>query len=449
MEEKTLTTGRIFPTLIKFLLPILFALFLQNMYGTIDMIIIGRYATVGDLSGVSIGSMFLMLPTFVIAAFCTGVTVAIGEHIGAGRREEAGKVIGTGVIFFAIISVLAAILIFIFAPAIATAMSAPQESFAPTVNYLKICGAGMIFIVAYNVLGAVFRGVGDSKTPLITVAIAAVINLFIDICLVKYAGLGAGGAALATVIAQGLSVIISIFIIKKRGLPFPFKLSFIKIDKEHLKKILKIGIPLALQDLLVNISFLYVQKVANEIDVNASAAIGVGERICVFLMIITIAFIQSLSAFVAQNNGAGLFDRSKAALKVALITAVITGICSGSIAFFGGGVLASIFNDDPAVIAATHLYLKAYAIDNFLAPIFFSFLGYFNGCEKSFFVMVQGIVGAFFIRIPVVYFMSHLPNATLFHIGLGTPASSVVQLIMCIIAYFYFDKQFKKEGRFV
>lgn len=320
-------------------------------------------------------------------------------------------------------------------------MHAPEEAFLPTSSYVRICGMGTVFIVAYNVIGAVFRGIGDSKTPLITVTIACIVNIAGDLILVGGFGMGAAGAALATVGAQAVSVVCSLYLIrKKRRLPFRFSPACLRPDGACAGRILHIGIPIAVQEMLVQISFLFIQVVVNDMGVVESAAVGVAEKVCSFLMLVASAYMQSISAFVAQNNGAGSYERSRKALRYGIQTALAAGAVMGGLAFFGGSILASIFSKEPPVIAAAHAYLQAYGIDCLLTAILFCFIGYFNGCGKTFFVMVQGVFGAFCVRIPAVYLISHLEGVTLFHIGLGTPISSVVQIILCLTAYRWYGK---------
>lgn len=330
------------------------------------------------------------------------------------------------------LGIILSIILVVFTKNLATMLHAPVEAYSQTCIYIKVCGVGTIFIGLYNLLGAIFRGIGDSKTPLLTVCIACVFNVISDLLFVAVFNLGSMGAALATVIAQAVSVVISTFIITKKTLPFTFRLKYICPDKEIIVKELKLGIPIALQDLLVGISFLAIQAVVNSIDVVASAGVGVAEKVCAFIMLVPSAFSQAMSAFVAQNIGAGLRDRAKKALKYGIMTSLGVAVVIGSFTFLKGNILANIFTKDAEVIIQAHEYLKAYAIDTLFTAFLFCYIGYYNGCGNTFFVMVQGIAGALCVRVPVVLLMSKIPNTTLFHIGLGTPASSVFQIILCL-----------------
>lgn len=442
--EQNLVQGNILRTLISFAVPVLLALFLQAMYGAADLIIVGQFAGTHEQSGVASGSQLFNMVTMVITGLTMGVTVFVGEAIGSGKREQAGRGIGCGIAIFAVVALLVTAAVVPFSDQLAAWMHAPAQAFTQTSQYVRICGIGTVFITAYNVIGAVFRGIGDSKTPLLTVAIACVINILGDLLLVAVFHMGAAGAAIATVTAQAVSVGCSLCLIRRKKLPFDFSLRWIRFEGRYIKRIFKIGVPIALQELLVQFSFLFIQVIVNGMGVAQSAAAGVAEKVCVFLMLVASAYMQSISAFVAQNNGAGRPDRSRQALFYGIKTALAAGAVMGALAFFGGSLLSGIFTSEPLVMANAHAYLKAYAIDCLLTAILFCFVGYFNGCGRTAFVMVQGVVGAFCVRIPVVFLMSRLEDATLFHIGLGTPISSMVQIILCVMAFRIFQKSSEK-----
>lgn len=439
--EIRLTEGNILRTLLSFAFPVLLALFLQAMYGAADLIIVGKFSGTADQSGVASGSQLLNLITMVITGLSMGVTVSVGNAIGAGDSEKAGRSIGNGIVLFSLTSIVLTMLLVLFSDQLTTLLHTPEEAFSQTRNYIRICGIGTIFITAYNVICAVFRGIGDARTPLLTVFLACLINITGDLILVAGFGLGAAGAAAATVSAQAVSVFCALWIIRRRKLPFPFSIHCLYPRTKDILHILAIGGPIALQELLVQFSFLFIQIIVNQMGVTESAAVGTAEKVCTFLMLAASAYMQSISAFVAQNNGAGLPQRSRQALAYGIMTALLSGLIMGSAALWGGDKLASIFSAENTVILSAHDYLKSYAIDCILTAILFCMIGYFNGCGKTFFVMIQGIIGAFLIRIPAVFFLSQLENAGLFQIGLATPISSAVQILLCLIAYRIFRKK--------
>ena len=440
-QTGNLTEGKIFTTLIKFAVPVFFTLFLQALYGGVDLLIVGQFAETADVSGVATGSMLLSTVTNVTTGLSMGITILVGERIGRGDRNGAGRAIGGGIFLFAVFGVVLTLVMLFGAETLASLLHAPEEAFAETVMYIRICGGGSLFIVAYNVLSAIFRGIGDAKTPLVTVLIACVINILGDLLLVEVFHLGAAGAAIATVAAQAVSVIVSLFLIRRKKLPFDFSGKYVRYTKEVVNTEIKLGAPVSLQELLVGISFLVIQTIVNTFGVVDSAGVGVAEKVCIFIMLVPSAYMQSMCAFVAQNRGAGNPRRAKKALGYGVASAFVVGVIMCFVTFLHGDLLSSVFSKDPDVIAASHSYLKAYAIDCLLTPFLFCFTGYFNGCEKTFFVMLQGIIGAFCVRIPVAWMISRMAGATLFQIGLGTPASSLVQIILCVGMFLFLEKR--------
>ncbi len=446
-KEVTFTEGKIMRPLILFALPVLLALFLQAMYGAVDLLIVGKFATSADVSAVSTGSQIMMTLTNLVSSFAMGTTILLGQQIGSGRKKEGGRTVGTAIVMFAIIAVILSIVLVIFAPQITGIMNAPEEAFSQTVDYVRICGGGMLVIVAYNLIGCIFRGLGDSRTPLITVMIACACNIAGDLILCAGFNLGTRGAAIATVFAQIVSVIVSFLLIRKKELPFTFEKADLRIHGSTFRKVVGLGAPIALQDLFVSVSFLIILAIVNSMGVIASAGVGVAEKVCAFIMLISSAFMQSMSAFVAQNYGAGHMGRARKALHYGTAVSLGIGVLMFFISYFYGATLSGIFSPDGAVIAAAADYLRAYAIDCMLTAVFFCYIGFYNGIGKTKFVMIQGLIGAFGVRIPVSYIMSRQAGATLFQIGLATPMSSAVQLLLCLGFMLYIRHKSDRECR--
>lgn len=441
-NTKTFTEGKILSPLIRFALPVLFAMFLQTMYGAVDLLIVGRFSDAAGVSAVSTGSWMMHSVTAGITALSMGTTVLLGMRIGEGRRHEAGRVIGGSIVLFAMISLVLTVVMFIFAPLFANLLHAPQEAFGQTVSYIRICSLGSIFIVAYNLIGSIFRGLGNSKLPLYSVMIACVLNILGDILLVGGLNMSSSGAALATVFSQAVSVVISFFLIKNQGLPFDFSLKDIGFHKDIIKEVTGIGFPIAFQDVLVSISFLAITAIVNSLGVTISAGVGIAEKLCGFIMLVPSAFGQSMSAFVAQNIGARRPNRARKALFYAISVSFVVGVVMFWMSFFHGDILSAIFSGEAEVIAYSAEYLRSYAIDCLLTCFLFCFTGYFNGCGKTKFVMIQGIIGAFMVRIPVSYLMSKITPVSVFKVGLATPCSTIIQIILCSA---YFMHALRKE----
>ena len=439
--ESNFTRGRILAPLLKFALPVLGALILQAMYGAVDLLVVGQFATAADVSAVSTGSQLMQTITFMITGLSMGTTILMGQSIGSGDQKQTGDIIGTAICLFGLLGLLVTAVVPLLADSLCALMRTPAEAFAQTVQYISICAGGALFIVAYNVLGSVYRGMGDSRTPLLAVTIACVINIFGDLLFVSVFGMGAAGAALATVLAQAMSVILCLLLIRRRGLPFPFSRSNIRPHRALMARTLRLGTPIALQDLLVSISFLVILAIVNSLGLVASAGIGVAQKLCAFIMLVPSAFSQSLSAFVAQNIGAGEAKRARKAMVYGMAASFLLGCIMAWAAYFHGDILGSVFARDAQVIAAGADYLRAYAVDTLLVSFLFCFMGYFNGCGCTTFVMLQGIIGAFGVRIPISWLMSRRPDASLFSIGLATPCSTIVQIVFCVAFYLYLRKR--------
>ena len=443
-STQNFTEGKILSPLILFALPVLLAIFLQTMYGAVDMLIVGWFGSAADISAVSTGSWVMQTVTTAIVGLAMGTTILLGRKIGEGKSHEAGDVIGASLCLFAVIGAAVTLLMEIFAVPVTNIVKAPEEAFSGTVSYIRICSGGALFIVAYNVIGSIFRGMGNSKMPLITVTIACVCNIIGDLLLVGVFGMGVAGAAIATVFAQAVSVVISVIIIRKQKMPFTFGRDNIRFNKNIIGKVVKLGLPIAFQDTLVSISFLTITAIVNTLGVTASAGVGVAEKICGFVLLVPSAYMQSMSAFVAQNIGAEKPDRAKKALIYGILTSLAAGVFLSYFSFFHGDLLAGIFNKDPVVIEAAAEYLKAYAIDCLLVSFLFCFIGYFNGCGHTKFNMIQGIAGAFGVRIPVSFLMSRIVPVSLFKVGLATPCSTVLQIILCVTYFFITERRRKK-----
>lgn len=433
IQEQNFSKGPIFGPLVRFALPILLALFLQTMYGAVDMMVVGQFATAADVSAVSTASWLMQLVTAFVVGIAVGTTVLLGRRLGEGNAAESGKIVGASIALFAILGIALTVLMELLAVPLVRIMQTPPEAVDAALDYMRICSAGTVFIVAYNVLGSVFRGIGNSRIPLMAVAFACVFNIAGDYLLVGVFHMAAAGAAIATVTAQALSVLFSFLIIRRQKLPFSFEKSDVKADPARMGAVLRLGFPIALQDVLVSISFLAITAIVNTLGVTVSAGVGVAEKLCGFIMLVPSAFSQAMSSFVAQNMGAGEPQRARRGLVYGIAASLAVGVVMAYFTFFHGDLLAGLFvsGKDPAVIAAAAEYLKAYAIDCLFVSFLFCLIGYFNGCGKTAFVMVQGIVGAFGVRVPVSFLMSKRVPVSLFHIGLATPCSSVVQILLC------------------
>lgn len=445
MKDNTndFTEGSIFKKMVRFMLPILGALILQAMYGAVDILMVGRFGTTAGISGVSTGSSVVNLVIFTIAGLSMGITVMIGKYIGEKKEEQIGKVIGGAIFFFAIISVLVTIVMLIFAKPICEMMQAPKEALDLTVTYVRICGGGILFIIAYNVISSIFRGMGNSKLPLIFVAIACVTNIIGDYVFVAILHMNVAGAALATVMAQAVSVILSLIIIRKQKLPFRMTRKDIAWNSE-IKNVLKVGSPIAFQEIMTEISFLALCAFINKLGLDASSGYGVANKLVGFIMLIPSSLMQSMSSFVAQNVGAKKEKRAFHTMLCGMAIGCSVGIFISIATFLKGDVLAQIFTNDAAVIAAAAKYLKGFSPEAVVTCILFSFMGYYNGHSKTLFVMLQGLAQTVIVRLPMSYIMSSQTNASLMKIGLAAPSATVFGILINFTFFLYFRKTVKK-----
>lgn len=436
------TQGSILGKLVPFMLPILGALILQAAYGAVDLLVVGRFGTTSGLSSVSTGSQVLNLVTFVITQFAMGITVLIARYIGEKKQQQIGALIGGSIVVFAMISAVLFVVMICFSRPIAVLMQAPAEAVSLTSMYVKICGGGIFFIVAYNLLAAIFRGLGDSKSPLIFVAVACVVNIAGDLVLVAGFHLDAAGAAIATVLAQAVSVVLALLLLFKRKLPFTIKKNDFKIN-EHCKRALKTGLPLALQECLTQISFLALCAFVNKLGLEASSGYGVACKLVNFAMLIPSALMQSTASFISQNVGAGNEKRAKKTM----FTGIGVGLTIGCIVFifimFKGDILTGIFTTDEVVIQKGYNYLRGFASETIVTAVLFSMIGYFNGHDKTVWVMLQGFIQTLLVRLPLAYYMSIQPDASLTKIGFAAPVATMFGIVLNMIFYIYCNRKNK------
>lgn len=427
------------------MMPVLGALILQAAYGAVDLLVVGRFGSTSGLSAVSTGSQILNLVTFVVTQLAMGITVLIARYLGEKRTDQIGPVLGGSVIVFALISAGLCIVLVCFARPISVLMQAPEESLELTVSYVRICGGGIFFIVAYNLLSSIFRGLGDSRSPLLFVLVACVVNIIGDLLLVAVFHMDAAGAALATVFAQAVSVVCAVVILLRKNLPFSLQKKDIRFNPQC-RKFLAIGLPLALQEFLTQISFLALCAFVNRLGLEASSGYGVASKIVNFAMLVPSALVQSMASFVSQNVGAGNLKRARQSMFTGIGVGVGVGCIVFSLVMLKGDMLAGFFSTDAAVIQKGFDYLKGFGPETIVTAVLFSMIGYFNGNQKTLWVMIQGLVQTLLVRLPMAYFMSIQPDANLTAIGLAAPVSTTVGILLNIGFYIYMRRCDKKKS---
>ena len=428
-DQSDFTQGSILKKLVTFMMPVLGALILQAAYGAVDLLVVGRFGSTSGLSAVSTGSQVLNLVTFVVIQTAMGITVLIARYLGEKKPEQIGSVIGGSAIVFTIISVVLFVVMVGFARPISILMQAPTEAVDLTATYVRICGAGIFFIVAYNLLSAIFRGLGDSKSPLLFVLVACIINIFGDLALVAGLHMDAAGAAIATVAAQACSVVFAVILLMKKQLPFEITKKDFRLNIQC-QRFLEIGLPLALQEFLTQISFLALCAFVNRLGLEASSGYGVACKIVNFAMLVPSALMQSMESFVSQNVGAGKLKRARQSMLTGIGVGLVVGCFVFALVMLKGDVLTGFFSTDEAVIQNGFAYLKGFAPETIVTAVLFSMIGYFNGNNKTVWVMTQGLIQTLLIRLPFAYIMSIQPNASLTMIGLAAPVSTMVGIIL-------------------
>ena len=438
--EFDFTEGKIIKKLLLFMIPIFIALFLQQLYGAVDGVIVGKFSGNANQNAVNTGSQVMGAFINLVGGLSIGTSILLSQAIGEKQREKSGKIIGAGIFIFTFVVIVLTFTLTVFSRNFALLLKSPSESLEATVSYIRILGFGSIFLVSYNVLGGIFRGLGDSTTPLITVFIATIINIILDLVFVKNLGFGAIGAAYATVIAQASSVFLSILIIKMRKFNLNFKLKYIRNDENYTLKTLSLGAPVAINGFLVSFSFVFIQSLANSFGLVIGTGIGVTEKLIGFLLLIPMAFGSGIATYVAQNASALKHKRAMFGVKVSTLFSLIISILIIIYVLVDGKSLIRIFNSDPEVVDVAYLYLKAYSFDIFFTVFLFNSIGYFNGYGKTKFTMISGVLGAFLFRIPLSFLFSKVVPLNVFLIGLGTPAGTLFQIIISIIFFIKMKK---------
>lgn len=441
--KNDLTQGSVLRTVAVFALPFLISYFLQTLYGMADLFIVGQFNGADSIAAVSVGSQVMHMITVVIVALAMGSTVLIGRAVGSGDREKMNRIIGNTVTLFMSLSLVVTVLLLLLVKPIVALMFTPEEAVAQTEAYLYICFAGIPFITAYNVLSSVFRGMGDSKSPMYFIAVACVLNIALDYLLIGVFDMQATGAALATVAAQSGSVIIALVAIVKKEMGIHLTPSDFRPRKNLLLPLLKIGIPLSLQDAFIQMSFLVISMIANTRGVDIAAAVGIVEKIIGILFIVPSSMLASISAIVAQNMGAGYHDRARKTLGYGIGFCVGFGIISALTCQFIPDSIVALFTDEAAVILFGGQYLKAYAVDCIFAGIHFCFSGFFSAYGYSLIAFLHNAVSVLLVRIPGTYLASLWFPDTLYPMGWAAPLGSVLSVLICLGFYIWFRKKKK------
>ena len=444
--EKNLTNGSVLKNIAYFSLPYLLSYFLQTLYGLADLFIIGQFEGVASTTAVSIGSQVMHMLTVMIVGLAMGSTVCIGQAVGAGDKKHASAAIGNTVTLFMLLSVVITALLLALVRPIVSVMSTPAEAADVTRAYLTICFIGIPFITAYNIISSIFRGLGDSKSPMIFIAVACAANIALDYIFIGAMGLGPAGAALGTTLSQAISVVFSLVVILRRKSGISLERRDLHPQRDTMGRLLRIGVPVAAQDGLIQIAFIFITVIANRRGLDAAAAVGIVEKIISFVFLVPSSMLSTVSALCAQNIGAGKQARAEQTLRYAVIIAVSFGIIIALLTQFISEQAVGLFTPDTVVIMLGGQYLRGYIWDALFAGIHFCFSGYFCACGRSEISFIHNISAIALVRIPGVYLTSKLFPDTLFPMGLATAAGSLLSVIICVIAFALLKKHSVKSA---
>ena len=432
-NSSNLTEGSIGRRLITFAIPYLIANFVQALYGAVNMAVVGWFANSAGISAVSVGSQVMQIVTSMVSGLTMGGTILIAQYFGAKLEKDTKETISTMLTMFAAAGVGFTAVMFLCAPWVLSLLQTPPEAFEQALSYVRIASCGILFIFGYNAISAMLRGLGDSKSPLLFISIACLTNIALDLLMVGGMGMGPAGAALATILSQAVSMCLAILYLTRRDFIFDFKLQSFRMYKDKALKLLKIGLPVSLQESMVSVSFLFIAAIVNSLGVITSAAVGIAGKFTNFAMLPATAFSGAISALTAQNMGAGQPDRAKKSLLIAISMALGCGFFFFLWVQLVPQSVLHIFKADPQVTAAGIAYMRTFSIDYLLVAFVFCMNGFFNGCGRTVFSMANGLFSTLMVRVPLAYFLSRYIPGSLSGIGLAAPLASSTSLIFGLI----------------
>ena len=433
---KDLTKGGLFGKMLQFALPFLIASFLQTFYGMADLFITGQFNGAAAVSAVAVGSQVMHMLTVVIVGLSMGTTVCISRSVGAGSEKESSGFIGNSITLFSVFAVVLTAVLLICTGGILKILAVPPEALQQARTYLIICFIGVPFITAYNVISSIFRGLGDTKSPMVFVAIAGLVNVGFDYLLIGPFGMGAAGAAIATVGSQAFSVAAALlYLVRSKNGPALSK-GDLRPDSRYMGQLLGIGVPVAFQEGLIQVSFLVITAIANSRGVDVAAAVGIVEKIICFLFLVPSSMLSTVSAVAAQNMGAGKHERARRALFYGIAVCIGVGAVIFVICQFAADDIVGVFvHNEPEVVRLGGQYLRSYSLDCMIAGIQFCFSGFFSAYGKSLYSFLHNITSIVLVRIPGAYLASVLFPKTLYPMGLAAPMGSLLSTVICWFLY--------------
>lgn len=432
---RELVTGDIGKTLVRFALPFVFANLLQVFYGAADMIIVGRFCDAASVAAVGVGSQIMMFEITLLFGLSAGGTVIIGQRWGAEDSAGVRRIIGTMSVLFPLAGLVMTGVLVAFADDFVVLMMTPQEAVEHARRYVLVCSLALVFVASYNVIASALRGLGDSKTPLRFIIFGGLVNVAADLLLVGVFGMGVYGAALATSAAQALSVVYAVFYLKGHGIACGFHVRDVAFSGSEASAVVRMGAPIALQNCLIDLSFLVITAIVNSMGLIASAGLGVAERLIGFAMLAPGSLAAAVATMTSQNIGAGFPERAKGCFRSGVLFSLFFGAAFCIYCQFAPSSLTMVFSSDQAVVAAAADYLRSFSIDCVFVCYVFNANAFFSGCGHTVFPMIHSVASTFLLRVPVSYLLSRREEATLFDVGFAAPAASLLSIVMCFFYY--------------
>ena len=433
--EKNLTTGSVPRTIVVFALPYLLSYFLQTLYGMADLFIAGQFIGVDGITAVANGSQVLYMLTVVIVGLAMGSTVTIGRAVGANRLDHAAEDVGNTLTLFVAVAALLTVTLLLGVHGIVTLIGTPAEAVEGTTQYLSICFVGIPFIVAYNIISSIFRGMGDSKSPMWFIAVACVCNIAFDYLFMGCFRLGPAGAALGTTLAQTISVLVALAAIRRKRTGIRLRPVDFRPRRDMTGGILKIGVPTAVQDGCIQVAFIIITVIANHRGLTDAAAVGVVEKVISALFLVPSSMLATVSAVSAQNIGAGKPERAALTLRYATLITIMYGIVVSIVVECAASGIVGLFTTDAAVVASGTQYIRSYIVDAVFAGVHFCFTGFFAAYGRSYIGFIHNIIAISLVRVPGAYLASKLFPDTLFPMGMAAPAGSLLSVLICLGFY--------------
>lgn len=429
-STKDLTQGSIFRNLIVFAIPFLLANFVQALYGTVDMAVVGWFTDASGISAVSIGSQVMQIVNSLVTGITMGGTILIAQFVGAQRENDVKETISTMLTLFLLMGILLTVVMFFTTKWLLQVLQTPAEAFEQARQYTQIAVCGVLFTLLYNGISAILRGLGDSVRPLVFIAIACLTNIVLDLVFVGGLRWGAAGAAFATILSQGISMALAIFYLRNQDFLFDFKIKSFRLVKNKAKSIIRLGLPISLQETMVNVSFLIIAAVVNTFGVTASAAVGIAGKFDAFAMLPASALSGAIASMVGQNMGSGQPERARKTLRIGIAFSFVCALFFFAWIQIAPDSVMRMFKASDEVIAAGSEYMRAFSIDFLMVSFVFCMNGFFNGCGRTMFSMANGLLSTFFVRIPLVFLLGHTMASSLFGIGLAAPLASLLSIIL-------------------